>query len=141
MSQSTQLPWRRRCTLDLLFHSKGRPGVILGSPIELCIHCARCYVSDLICTVTDGGSCWLSSHGVTACSLDRRQDKTLLLSRKGYVMELLLLWMILILLLCMIALGTGLVGLWPLATRVGELDAPFVLRCTAELPSPLSSFP
>ena len=35
MSQSTQLPWRRRCTLDLLFHCEGRPGVILGSPIEL----------------------------------------------------------------------------------------------------------
>ena len=35
MSQSTQLPWRRRCTLDLLFHCEGRPGVILGSPMEL----------------------------------------------------------------------------------------------------------
>ena len=37
MSQSTQLPWRRRCTLDLLFHCEGRPGVILGSPIELAV--------------------------------------------------------------------------------------------------------
>ena len=35
MSQSTQLPWRRRCILDLLFHCEGRPGVILGSPIGL----------------------------------------------------------------------------------------------------------
>ena len=29
---STQLPWRRRGTLDFLFYCKGRPGVILGSP-------------------------------------------------------------------------------------------------------------
>ena len=35
MSQSTQLPWRRRFALNLLFHCEGRPGVILGSPIEL----------------------------------------------------------------------------------------------------------
>ena len=41
MSQSTQLPWRRRGTLDFLFHCKGRPGVILGSPKEQCIHCAQ----------------------------------------------------------------------------------------------------
>ena len=27
MSQSTQLPWRRRGTLDFLFHCEGRPGV------------------------------------------------------------------------------------------------------------------
>ena len=49
-------------------------------------------------------------------------------------MELSLLWIILILLLCMIALGTGLVGLWPfwVATRVGKLHSPFILhRCTA----------
>ena len=34
MSQSTHLPWRRRCPLDFLIHCKGRPGVILGSPME-----------------------------------------------------------------------------------------------------------
>ena len=79
MSQSTQLPWRRRGTLDLLFHCKGRPGVILGSLIEQCMYCARCYVSELICTVTDGGYYLTSSHGTTACSMDRCQDKTLML--------------------------------------------------------------
>ena len=35
MSQSTQLPWRRRCIQDFIFHCEGRPGVILGSPMEL----------------------------------------------------------------------------------------------------------
>ena len=40
MSQSTQLPCRRR-TLDFLFHCKGRPGVILGSPQEQFIHSAQ----------------------------------------------------------------------------------------------------
>ena len=41
MSQSTLLPWRRCGSLDYLFHCKGRPGVILGSPKNKCIHCAR----------------------------------------------------------------------------------------------------
>ena len=130
MSQSTQLPWRRRCTLDSLFHCKGRPGVILGSPIEQCIYCARCYVSESICTVTDGGYYLAFSHGATAYALDRCQDDTLLLQWNGYVMELLLLWMIPMQSLCMIELSANMAGLGPswVATLVGEWN--LVMSCT-----------
>ena len=41
MGQSTLLPWRRCGSLDYSFHCEGRPGVILGSPKNKCIHCAR----------------------------------------------------------------------------------------------------
>ena len=93
MSQSTQLPWRRRGSLDLLFHCEGRPRVILGSPMEQCIHCARCYASGSICTVADGGYhfCILAwchcLHSFGGCL-----DDNLLLKWNRYVMELLPLW-------------------------------------------------
>ena len=65
MSQSTQLPWRRRGPLDLLFHCEGRPGVILGSRKEQCIHGARLSAYGPICTVTDGGCHFTFVPGAT----------------------------------------------------------------------------